>query len=203
MEITEQDHMAIATAIREAEKRTCGQIVCVLAGSSSDYSAAPIGWAAVLALIVPWPLIYFTQLPVQRIFLLQLVAFIVASLVLSWSPLRMALVPRAVQRARAHRGAIEQFYLRGFANTKHRCGVLIFASMAEHYARIVGDQGIASKVSQSEWQHAIDALIQHMREGQIAAGFLAAIEHCGAVLAAHAPPDGTPDDLPDRIFVLR
>jgi putative membrane protein len=203
MEITEQDHTAIATAIRDAEKRTCGQIVCVLVGSSSDYSAAPIGWAAVLALIVPWPLIYFTQLPVQRIFLLQLVAFIVASLVLSWSPLRMALVPRAVQRARAHRGAIEQFYLRGLANTKHRCGVLIFASMAEHYARIVADQGIASKVSQSEWQQAIDALIRRMREGEIAAGFIAAIEHCGAVLAKHAPPDGTPDDLPDRIFVLR
>ena len=203
MEITEQDHVAIAAAIHEAEKQTCGQIVCVLAGSSSDYSAAPIGWAAVLALIVPWPLIYFTQLPVQRIFLLQLAAFILASLVLSWSPLRMALVPRAVQRARAHRGAIEQFYLRGLANTKHRCGVLIFASMAEHYARIVADEGIASKVSQSEWQQAIDALIQHMREGQIAAGFIAAIEHCGVVLARHAPPDGTPDDLPDRIFVLR
>jgi putative membrane protein len=74
-------------------------------------------------------------------------------------------------------GAIEQFYLRGLANTKHRCGVLIFASMAEHYARIVADHGIASKVSQSEWQQAIDALILQMREGQLAAGFIAAIEH--------------------------
>jgi putative membrane protein len=172
-------------------------------GSSSDYSAAPIGWAAVLALIVPWPLIYFTQLPVQRIFLMQIVTFIIAALVLSWSPLRMALVPRSARRARAHRGAIEQFHLRGLANTKHRCGVLIFASMAEHYARIVADQGIASKVAQSEWQRAIDALIQQMREGHITAGFIAAIEHCGAVLAKYAPPDGTPDDLPDRIFILR
>jgi putative membrane protein len=166
------------------------------------YSAIPIEWAAVFALIVPWPLIYLTQLSVQRVFLLQIAAFILAALILSWSPLRMALVPRAVQRARAHRGAIEQFFLRGLANTKHRCGVLIYASMAEHYARIVADQGIASKVGQSAWQEAIDALTQRMREGQIAAGFIAAIERCGAVLAAHAPPDGKPDDLPDRIFVL-
>ena len=104
MLITDDNRTAIAAAIREAEARTCGQIVCVLARSSSDYSAVPIEWAAVLALIAPWPLIYFTQLSVQRIFLLQIAIFIVAGLILSWSPLRMALVPRAVQRARAHRG---------------------------------------------------------------------------------------------------
>jgi putative membrane protein len=202
MPLTEHDRTAIAAAIREAEKRTCGQIVCVLARSSSDYSAVPIEWAAVLALIAPWPLIYFTQLSVQRIFLLQIAVFILAALILSWSPLRMALVPRAVRRARAHRGAIEQFFLRGLANTRHRCAVLIFASMAEHYARIVADEGVASKVGQSEWQAAVDELIRHMRDGQIAEGFIAAVECCGTVLAAHAPPVDPPDELPDRIFVL-
>jgi len=45
-------------------------------------------------------------------------------------------------------------------------------------------------------------LIGHMASGQIAAGFIAAIERCGAVLATHAPPDGAPDHLPDRIYVL-
>jgi putative membrane protein len=202
MTLTEADRSAIAAAIRAAEAKTCGQIVCVLARSSSDYSAVPIQWAAVVALIVPWPLIYFTQLTIQRIFLTQIIVFIVIGLILSWLPLRMALVPRAVRRARAHRGAIEQFFLRGLANTRHRCGVLIFASMAEHYVRIVADQGIASKVKQSDWQEAVDTLTMHMREGLIATGFVAAIERCGAVLAAHAPPDGMPDELPDRIFVL-
>jgi putative membrane protein len=202
MLLTEDDRTAITAAIREAEKQTRGQIVCVLARSSSDYSAVPIEWAAVLALIVPWPLIYFTQLSVQRIFLLQIVVFILAVVILSWSPLRIALVPHAVRRARAHRAAIEQFYLRGLANTKHRCGVLIFASMAEHYARIIADQGIADKTSRADWQAAVDTLTQHMHEGRIAAGFVAAIERCGAVLAAHAPPADPPDQLPDRIFVL-
>lgn len=202
MQLSESDCAAITAAIRAAETKSCGQIVCVLARSSSDYSAVPIEWAAVLALIVPWPLIYFTQLTVQRIFLLQIIAFIAAGLILSWSPLRMTLVPRAVRRARAHRGAIEQFFLRGLANTRHRCGVLIYVSLAEHYARIVADHGIASKVRQSDWQDAVDALTRHTRDGQIATGFMAAIEHCGAVLAAHAPPDGIQDELPDRIYVL-
>ena len=202
MLLTDDDRRAITAAIRAAEHRTCGQIVCVLARSSSDYSAVPIQWAALMALIAPWPLIYFTQLTVHRIFLIQIIVFMVGALILSWSPQRMAHGPRVVRRARAHRGALEQFFLRGLANTRHRCGVLIFVSLAEHYARIVADQGIAAKVPQSAWQDAVDALTAHMRAGEIGRGFVAAIERCGNVLAVNAPPADPPDELPDRIFVL-
>jgi putative membrane protein len=202
MDFTKEDHDAVSAAIRDAETRTCGQLVCVLARSSSEYAHIPVLWASALALSVPWPLIYFTQWSVQRIFLLQLAVFIVAGVVFSWMPLRLAFVPRAVQRARAHRAALEQFVVRGISRTKNRTGVLIFVSLAERYARIIADDGIAEKVHASEWQAAIDALTGHMREGRIAAGFTAAIERCGAVLATHAPPDGSPNELPDRLYVM-
>jgi uncharacterized membrane protein len=42
----------------------------------------------------------------------------------------------------------------------------------------------------------------HIRTGEIAAGFIAAIARCGAVLAAHAPPDGSANELPDRLYVM-
>ncbi len=202
MEITREDHEAISAAIHAAEQRTSGQIVCVLAHSSSDYAYVPILWASALALLAPWPFIYFTQWSVQRIFSLQLAVFIVLGLVLSLRPLRFALVPGAVRRARAHRAALEQFMVRRVAHTKNRTGVLIFVSLAEHYARVIADEGIAQKVHNSEWQAALDALIGHMRDGRIAQGFAAAVERCGAVLAAHAPPDGAANELPDRLYVM-
>ena len=202
MELTKEDYDAVAAAIREAEKRTCGQIVCVLAHVSSAYAHVPILWSSLLALFAPWPLIYFTQWSVQRIFLAQLVVFLVAALAFSWAPLRILLVPRAVQRARAHRAALEQFVLRGISRTRNRCGILIFVSLAEHYARIVADEGVAQKVQASEWQAAVDTLTMHIREDHIAAGFIAAIERCGAVLAEHAPPDGSANQLPDRLYVV-
>jgi putative membrane protein len=202
MHFTPEDHAAVSAAIAEAEKRTCGQIVCVLAHSSSDYAYIPILWASALALLLPWPLIYFTQWSVQKIFLAQLVVFIVAGIIFSWTPLRMMFVPRPLRRAQAHRAALEQFVVRRIAHTKNRCGVLIFVSLAEHYARIIADDGIARKVHNAEWQAAIDALTAHMRDGRIASGFIAAIERCGAVLAAHAPPDGSPNALPDRLYVM-
>ena len=202
MQFSKEDYEAVAAAIRAAEKKTSGQIVCVLAHSSSGYVHVPILWAVALALFAPWPLIDFTHWNVQRIFLLQLVVFIVAGLIFSWMPLRLLLVPRAVQRARAHRAAIEQFVVRGISRTKNRTGVLIFVSLAEHYARIIADDGIAEKVQNSEWQAAIDALTAHMRDDQIAAGFAAAIARCSEVLAQHAPPDGSPNELPDRLYVM-
>ena len=202
MDFTQEDHEAISAAIRAAEARTSGQIVCVLSHASSSYAYAPILWASVLALLVPALLIYFTPWSVQRIYLWQVAVFVAAGLLLSWMPLRVALVPRPLRRAQAHGAALEQFVLRRIANTNNRCGVLIFVSLAERYARIIADEGIAQKVTNAEWQAAIDALTPHMRDGRIAAGFIAAIERCGAVLAAHAPPDGSPNILPDRLYIM-
>jgi putative membrane protein len=200
--LTKEDHAAISAAIRAAEKDTSGQIVCVLARVSSDYAHVPILWASLLALLAPWPLIYLTPWSVQQIFLVQLAVFLVVGLVFSWMPLRLALVPRAVRRARAHRAALEQFVIRRVAHTENRMGVLIFVSLGERFARIIADEGVAGKVPNAEWQAAIDALTGHMRDGRIAQGFIAAIERCAAVLAVHAPPDGSAGGLPDRLYVM-
>jgi putative membrane protein len=202
MAFGKEDHEAVSAAIHDAEKRTCGQIICVLAHASSNYAHVPILWACALALFSPWALIEFTPWSVQRIFLIQLAVFLVAALLFSLTPLRLALIPRAVKRARAHRAALEQFVVRRVAHTKHRTGVLIFVSLAERYARIIADDGIAEKVPHAEWQAAIDELTGHMREGRIAPGFIAAIERCGVVLATHAPPDGSANELPDRLYVM-
>ena len=172
----------------------------MLAHSSSDYAHVPILWASVLALVTPWPLIDFTPWSVQRIFLIQIAVFIVAALAFSWMPLRL----RWCRAPCGGRGRTAPRWSNSSCAAspipRQRTGVLIFVSLAERYARIIADDGIAEKVQGAEWQAAIDALIGHMREGRIAQGFVAAIERCGAVLAAHAPPDGSPNELPDRLY---
>jgi putative membrane protein len=98
---------------------------------------------------------------------------------------------------------MEQFHIRGIARKKDRTGVLIFVSLAERYARIIADDGIAARMPQSEWQGAVDALVAHMRGGRIADGFIAAIEVCGKVLATNFPRTETSrDQLPDRIYLI-
>lgn len=203
MSVSEQDRSRIATAIRAAEARTSGEIVCVLAQTSTDATALPVLLAALVALALPWLLVALTELSVQRILVLQIAAFVVLAVVLCLPRVRVALVPRAARRHVAHRAAMEQFTIRGIVRKKDRTGILIFVSLAERYARIIADEGIAGRVPQSEWQNAVDALIAHTRDGRIAEGFIVAIEACGNVLAAHFPRTETArDELPDRIYLV-
>ena len=203
MTITAQDHARISAAIRALEARTSGELVCVLARASSEYAAAPLLWAALTALLAPWPLILLTQWPVRSLFAVQIMVYIAALVLFSSPRLRVALTPRATRRALAHRAASEQFITRRMSRTQGRTGVLVFVSLAERYARIIADEGVAAKVDQKEWQAAIDALTGQMREGHMAEGLLAAIGACGEVLARHAPPgDGPRGELPDRLYLI-
>jgi putative membrane protein len=203
MNISEQDRKGISTAIRVAEAKTSGEIVCVLAQASSDTTALPILVAALVALALPWLLVAFTAMSVHRILLLQALVFFTVSVLLCLPRVRVALMPRAARRAVAHRVAMEQFSIRVMARKKERSGILIFVSIAEHYARIIADEGIAARVPQSEWQEAVDALVAHTSSGRMAEGFITAIEKCGNVLATNFPRSETSrDELPDQIYLI-
>jgi putative membrane protein len=203
MSMSAQDRERIAAAIRGIEAKTSGEIVCVLARSSADATALPVLLAAAVALALPWLLVAVTQMPVHRILLLQIAAFVVLAPLLCLPRVRVALVPPAARRAVAHRTAMEQFAIRDLARKTERSGILIFVSLAERYARIIADEGVSARVPQAEWQAAVDALVAHMRDGRIADGFVAAIEACGKVLTAHFPRTGTSrDQLPDRIYLI-
>jgi putative membrane protein len=203
MTMSPQDRQRISDAIRAAEAKTSGEIVCVLAQTSSDATALPVLIAAAAALALPWLLVALSAMTVHRILSLQVIVFVALLIVLCLPRVRVALMPRKARRAVAHRAAMEQFTSRGLANKTDQAGVLIFVSLAEHYARIVAGPGIAERVPQSEWQAAVDALIVHMRDGRIADGFVSAVELCGAKLAAHFPRN-EPDrnSLPDRIHLI-
>jgi putative membrane protein len=203
MTLSDQERARISDAIRRTEDRTSGEIVCVLARSSSEATALPIFIAAVLALALPWLLVAVTALAVREILIMQAVTFVALAMLLCVPTVRVALMPRAARRAAAYRAATDQFVARGIARKKDRAGILIFVSLAERYARIIADDGIAARVAQPQWQGAVDALTAHMREGRIADGFVAAIDRCGDVLATHFPlTQAGRDELPDRIYVI-
>jgi putative membrane protein len=201
--ISQADRARITDAIRAAEAKTAGEIFCVIARASSDYRLVPLAWAAALALVVPAPLIYLTLWPAAVIYLIQLVVFIAAALVLSLPAIRFRVVPRRTRHERAHAEAMRQFFAQGLDQTENRTGVLIYASLAERYAEIVADAGIHAKVTSQVWDQAIAALVAGMREGRAGDGFVAAIERCGAVLAEHFPPGAlNRDELPNRLVEI-
>jgi putative membrane protein len=203
--ISDADRTRIADAILNAESKTAGEIYCVLARNAGAYRLVPIAWAALVALIVPWPLITLTEWEAVTVYVAQLLVFIIAAAVLSRPAIRVHIVPRRTKRERAHAAALRQFWAHGMHKTEARTGVLIFAAQAERYVEIIADGGINAKVTQDVWDGAVAALVSAIKEGRPADGFVKAIEQCGAVLAAHFPaPAGAvnPDELPDRLVEI-
>lgn len=203
MSISPQERERISNAVRAVEDKTSGEIVCVLARSSTSATALPVFIAALAALALPWLLVALTAMTVFKILSLQIAAFFMLWLFFSLPRVRALLLPRRMRRHMGYRAAMEQFTTRGISRKKDHCGILIFVSLAERYARIIADDGIADRVPQSAWQGAVDALIAEVSEGRIADGFVAAIDLCGIELVKHFPRrDEKREELPDRIHLI-
>lgn len=201
--ISQAEKARIIEAIAAAETKTAGEIFCVIAHTSSNYSLVPVAWAALIALAAPAPLIYLTIWSAGLIYLVQLAAFIVTAMLLSLPAIRFRIVPRRAMRERAHIEAMRQFLAQGLHLTERRTGVLIFVSVAERYAEIVADSGINAKVAPAVWQDAVGAALEAIKDGRIGDGLVAAVGRCGAVLAEHFPPGAiNRDELPNKVVEM-
>jgi putative membrane protein len=81
--------------------------------------------------------------------------------------------------------------------------VLIFVSVAERYVEILADEGIHQRMPAGAWDQIVTDFTAQVRAGRIAAGFLQAIDACGARLIEHFPARaGDRNELPDRLIEL-
>lgn len=201
---SDADEQRISAAIADAERRTSGEIVVVVAAQSDGYHYVPPLVGAIVSLAVPWALIYFTQLGLIPIYLIQLAVFLIVTLALLPAAIRLLLVPPYLKRQHAHRRAIEQFLAQNLHTTEGRTGVLLFVSVAERYAEIIADRAIDVQVQDGVWKTIIDELTGAIGAGRPTEGFVAAIGSIGSTLAQHFPP-GTndPNELPDHLIILQ
>jgi putative membrane protein len=201
--LSDEERDRVAAAIREAERRTAGEIVVVVAARASAYRSVPLLYALVGGLAAPWPLIWLTALSAARIFAIQLI--VALALVVLFS-LR-SYVPGFIRHARcreaaAREAAAREFAARGLSRTRGRTGVLIYVAAAEHYAEVVADAGIAAHVDETVWRDIIADLIAAMRAGSPAEGLIIAVNRVGEILARHAPPRGDDrDELPNKVIL--
>lgn len=227
MKMTETDHQRIADAVAKAEANTAGEIYCVLAPSVSDYRETPLAWAAGAALILPALALLLGFEPQMLVALfggweaghaptgqtiftalaiyvgVQAAVFIVAALFVSIPPVRRALTPGSLKAERVHRAAMQQFLSHGLHVTRERTGVLLFASLAEHRAEVVADEGIYAAADPKVWEEVVALLLAGLKRRDIAGAYEAAIKRSGEILAEHVPPRAdNPNELPDRLVIL-
>ncbi len=199
---TEKQHLR--NAIREAESKTAGEIVTVIALASDNYYYYPTLWAALLAILSPLlPIaINFSFAPLGVVEL-QLLVFVLLLAAFRWPPLKMYLVPRAIKDQYCARRAQEQFLVQNLHTTRARTGVLLYVSVAERHVSLLADSGIHSKVVAGTWDKIVTDFTRKLRTGQVTDGFIEAVNVTGALLATHFPAEViNPNELPDHLIEI-
>jgi len=223
MQFSAADREKVSTAISAAEANTDGEIVTVATPISDSYHDVALHWAVlVMILVLAWAAWRPTALQwwylhiaggwypdpslgelLTFLMILAVGKFLVALLVLTWMPLRLLLTPAATKHRRVRRRALAVFQAAAAGKTADRTGTLIYLSLAERRAEIIGDEAITKVTSPDTWGEAMAAMIEYLREGRAGDGICAAVERVGAVLAEHFPKTaGNPNEIPDKLIEL-
>jgi uncharacterized membrane protein len=112
-------------------------------------------------------------------------------------------LPELVQDLSPRHRAMQVFGQLGVWDTAQNNGVLIYLLLADHIVEIVADRGIASRISQSEWNGVCREMERYFREGRFGEGSVAGVRAVGSLLSRHFPgqrPDA--DELPNQPVLL-
>ena len=217
---SDADRALVREAVTEAEKRTAGEIVPVVATASDDYERAEdtFGlWLALALVSTAWLLrqgvgpsseAWSNRLDVT-LGLIPVLALIVGGWIAGIQlarripVLKRAAASRAAMRARvldAAERAFDRFHVRG---TSGATGIVLYVSLFERIVCVRGDRGISEKIGEAEWREICDALTQALRAGKAREGFVEAVRRAGDLLARHVPPRaGDVDELKNDLRLL-
>jgi putative membrane protein len=200
------DQDAVRAALVAAERRTVGEIVPVVVERSDDHPGARWAWAFVTLLVGSALLERHLAWVEPHWLLLEQFGLGACGWLLAWflPDLRRRFVAPWRATEMAEEQAFQEFYRLGVHETAGRTGVLVFVSLFERRVVVLGDTGIASKVSAEHWDATRNAVLDGIRRGSLRDGLCAAIERCGDVLAEHHPwTGGDRNELADHLVVRK
>ena len=222
IQMSPDDHAKVSVAIAAAEAGTDGEIVAITTDTSDFYHDVGLHYAVAalflaLAAFAVWPrlleggwtwLMGWSEPPGLQQYLTlllgaALLTFLITLYLMKWTPLRLALTPGATKTRRVRRRALMLFRAAAERRTVGRTGILIYHSMAEHRAEIIGDEAITAVTTPETWGEAMAALIVEVKAGRSGDGIVAAVDRVGKVLAEHFPKTGGDvNEIPDKLIEL-
>ncbi len=207
--LPEPERERILKAVRDAEKRTSGEIVPMIVPASYHYPVADIMGGVALSfplavffawfesgrlLGTPWNLWVFliAFLPLFIIF---------KNMTASIPSFKRIFISEEEMEAEVKEAAMTAFDAHGLRNTRDENGILIFVSVFERKVCILADKGINNKVDPDYWKRIVSHITAGIRQGRPGPAISEAVFMIADVLEKHFPikPDDT-DELSNLII---
>jgi len=216
---SEQDRKLIEDAVARAESETSGEIVPVVATKSGRYDRAEdlFGLLVAFALLgVFWVLAPHIGLSggwgsagagnpgfFSVVIILIIGVFVGATVSTLFPGLCRPLIPEEEMREEVEKRAAEAFHRFRVRGTNNATGILIYISLFEKMARVMGDDAISSRLDQTRWEEILKLLIDSIKQGAPVAGFEQAILKSGELLGEHFPVQpGDKNELANELRII-
>lgn len=203
---TAEEKERIRQAVVAAEQKTSGEIVPMIVRSSSRYAEMELGGIIVGMLLGTLYAVFWTDPwgALQMPFAWPLVGACLGFLLCRIPSIKRRLISQRRMAEAVHLRSLVAFMAQGLHHTRAHTGILIMASLLEHRVAVLADRGINEKVSPGTWDEVVNILTSGLKSGDASAAFGAAIERCGAILAANFPrPADDRDELENRLVTER
>ncbi len=200
---TDGEKERVATATRNAEKTTAGEIAIVVVDGSSHYPEAEVlsglfigGLAGLIISVLFFHASVWAFIPAAF-----LLFFPAKALTRHLDPLKMAFVGAGRKHRAVREAALRTFYDKGLYRTRENTGVLFFLSLLERKVWVIADKGIHRKISQERLNRFAAMVSKGVAEGRACDALCEAIAEIGALLARHFPVGpGDVNELPDQLI---
>ena len=181
--LSKGDHELLRGRIADVEKRSGVHLALAVVPVSDRYVMYPLAYGALFALALGGALALFrSHMPLRDAFVAEVIAFAAFSIVFDWLPLRLLLVPRSIQRARARNLAHREFAARIL--TTHRGGLLLFVSLGERYVELLADRELHGRVGQAAWDRIVSDLTSDAKIKPLAQSLMDGIAACSDAMKA-------------------
>lgn len=193
--LSKEELEQVEAAVAAAEKKTAGEIVCMVESASYTYPMANVIGATVIGLPLALLLTPFIGglmwMGTQNMWLF-LGVFGILFMVFHWivdrTPgLKRRFVSNREIEEEVEEAAITSFFRHGLYRTRDATGILIFISVFEHKVWVLADHGINAKVPEGQWQEIVKQITDGIRANTAAEALCRSVETVGTILQAHFP----------------
>ena len=191
-----------AETVAKIEAGTSAEIVVAVRNSSGHYRHSNYLFGFLCALGLLCALLFLPQpFSIDTWPLEMTLAFVIgAAFCGSVDPLRRLMTARKLMDGHVLQAARAQFYDLGVSATRDRTGILVYVSLFERRAEVVGDLGVAPAYEKASWTEAVEAMNLSIADGPDLDRFMKALAMLKAPLAKALPPrEDDINELPDAM----
>lgn len=200
--LTQEEQKKVTAAVQKAEKQTSGEIVPLITSKSYTYPLAThigsmfLSLCLAITCTVPLQRFFNDTMDVLWCFLAIFFFFyFIFTFILPLIPgLHKLFISSRQIEEEVQEGALTSFFGEQLYKTEKQNGILLYISVFERKAWVLGDEGVNSAIPEDYWQEIIDKLLIEIKAGNQCNGLCRAIDDIGEKLQEYFPAQKNDED---------